>query len=438
MFKKLLKSLDVFLPQENRESIEAPVLYRARMIIVANLISIIICFQITLLFIKLSYSLFVILCLIGIMAIFFFLLLRLRYSNQCLVQQMRMGAFFQIFSVAILIYVSAFNEKGIGFFALFWLTPVFLNIAFYFNNRDSIKVAFLNLIILIGVMIYEYPKILFPVYQNPNFSLIFVSFIIGVITVTYAQAILFVHLSEELQVEIVKQRDLLIESAKFQTLGKMASNLAHDINNPLFTIQGKLHQIRNLLSRDQLDLEKCDQIVESAEQTIIKLSQIVKGISTFARQGRGDQMVSIKISDLIEGNMAMAIDRIKKIGIDLELDIKADIDIICYPSFISQVLLNLLNNAIDAIENSETKKILVKAYTQDEWVVMEVIDSGPGITPGDEEKIFEQFYTTKKLGKGTGLGLSISKGLVEVHEGEIHYSRIDDLTVFRVLIPLHS
>jgi len=161
-------------------------------------------------------------------------------------------------------------------------------------------------------MIFEYPNILFPVYHNPNFNLIFVSFILGILTITYAQAILFVHLSEELQIEIVKQRDLLIESAKFQTLGKMASNLAHDINNPLFTIQGKLHQIRNLLSRDQLDLEKCDQIVDSAEQSILKLSQIVKGVSTFARQGRGDQMVSVKVSELIEGNLALAIDRIKK------------------------------------------------------------------------------------------------------------------------------
>jgi len=131
MFKKLLKSLDVFLPLENRESIEAPVLYRARMIITANLISILICFQVTLLFIKLSYSLFVILCLIGIMGVFFYLLMRLRYSNQCLVQQMRLGAIFQVFSVAILIYVSAFNQKGIGFFCFVLADSGFLNIAFY-------------------------------------------------------------------------------------------------------------------------------------------------------------------------------------------------------------------------------------------------------------------------------------------------------------------
>ncbi|MGZ3790632.1 MAG: sensor histidine kinase, partial [Bacteriovorax sp.] len=216
------------------------------------------------------------------------------------------------------------------------------------------------------------------------------------------------------------------------------SNLAHDINNPLFTIQGKLHQMRNLLSRDQLDLERCDQIVESVEATLLKLSQIVKGISTFAREGRGDQMVSISVAELVESNLALAIDRIKNSGIELQIQIDPKAMLICYPSFISQVLLNLLNNAIDALENAPVKKIEVKAYTEKNWTYISVSDTGAGVPKDYEKKIFDPFFTTKTFGKGTGLGLSISKGLVEVHEGELLYMRVDQKTVFLVKLPSYE
>ena len=251
-------------------------------------------------------------------------------------------------------------------------------------------------------------------------------------------AFFFVHFTEELQTQILKQRDLLTENAKFQSLGKMAMNLAHDINNPLFNIQGKLHQIRNLLSRDQLDLEKCDQIVDNVESTILKMSSIVKGISTFAREGRGDQMVSIGIDEIIENILALAADRIKNANIELTVSMETKEKIICYPSFISQVLLNLINNAIDALEFADQKKIEVKAVLEKEWVKIFVMDSGPGLSKdivGIDQKIFEPFFTTKTFGKGTGLGLSISKGLIDVHEGEIHYQRIADQSVFVVKLP---
>ncbi|RPJ78232.1 MAG: GHKL domain-containing protein, partial [Alphaproteobacteria bacterium] len=249
---------------------------------------------------------------------------------------------------------------------------------------------------------------------------------------------LFVHLTEELQREVLKQRNLLIESAKFQSLGQMASNLAHDINNPLFSIQGKLHQIRNLLSRDQLDLEKCDQIVEGAEDTIIKLSKIVKGISTFAREGRGDQMVSVSVEELIDNNLALALDRIKSLGIKLEIKIDPKAHIICYPSFISQVLLNLLNNAIDALENSSEKEIGVHAYQEKKWIYIVISDTGYGIPKAIEKKVFEPFFTTKTFGKGTGLGLSISKGLVELHERQLSFERHGLKTSFIVKLPSHE
>lgn len=438
IYKRLMGWLDMFLPAQLEISVEAALLYRARTIVGTNIVSLLAAMVLILAVyaLDLSHLVFsgVAICILTLVIHLYFL----KNLKRNFEKSLKIGATVQIMVISFLIYLMAFSPKGMGFFGLIWLMPMFLMMAFYFNTRYSLYMAALNYLIFFFIGAWKVESFFRPIQSHSNFSMVFIFFIALVLAFIYFMAFLFVHLSEELQREIIKQRDLLVESAKFQSLGQMASNLAHDINNPLFTIQGKLHQMRNLLSRDQLDLEKCDQIVESVEATLLKLSQIVKGISTFAREGRGDQMVSISVKDLIEGNLAVAIDRIKNSGIDLELSVDPKAKVICYPSFISQVLLNLLNNAIDALENVPLKKIIVLAYVDKNWIYISVSDSGAGVPKEIEKKIFEPFFTTKTFGKGTGLGLSISKGLVEVHEGELLYAREADMTQFIVRLPSYE
>lgn len=438
MLKTLLNLLDLFLPAHFFEAVEVPLLYRARVIVGTNLACLIVVAGLFVTVIAAQTSLFIYACLIfsfiAVIGNLYFFKNQVRNYERNLL----LVAAIQIAIVTGLIYLTAFSEQGMGFFGLIWLIPTFLMIAFYFNTRFSFYFALTNFILFLGISYYKYDLYFEPIKNIPKFSAVFHLFLVMVIVFTYLFAFFFVHLSEELQVEIVKQRDLLVESAKFQSLGQMASNLAHDINNPLFTIQGKLHQMRNLLSRDQLDLDKCDKIIEGVESTLFKLSQIVKGISTFAREGQGDQMVSISVAELIESNLALAIDRIKNSGIILEMQIDPGATIICYPSFISQVLLNLINNAIDALETAKVKKIEVRTINQGDWIHIIVSDTGAGVPKEYEHKIFDPFFTTKKFGKGTGLGLSISKGLVEVHEGELVYERGESLTNFVVKLPSYD
>lgn len=438
LLKKLVRFLDHFLPAQLSSAVEAPLLYRGRVIVAINLVSLIAILVLLLAIIGLGLSLFidvgVVLSMLTLVGHLYFL----KNRTQNFEKNLQIGAIVQIVVITCIVYLTSFSAKGTGFFGLIWLLPVFLMIAFYFNSRFSFYFSLTNFILFFLIGVLNYNHFYEPMENLPNFSLVFFIFLALVIAFTYMMAFLFVHLSEDLQKEVLKQRDLLVESAKFQSLGKMASNLAHDINNPLFTIQGKLHQMRNLLSRDQLDLDKCDQIVESVEATLLKLSQIVKGISTFAREGRGDQMISIGVAELIESNLAVAIDRIKNSGIELEINIDPKAKLICYPSFISQVLLNLLNNAIDALENAPVKKIEVNAFVEKNWIHITVSDTGPGVPKEFEKKIFDPFFTTKTFGKGTGLGLSISKGLVEVHEGELLYERNDQRTTFVVRLPSYE
>ncbi len=112
-----------------------------------------------------------------------------------------------------------------------------------------------------------------------------------------------------------------------------------------------------------------------------------------------------------------------------------DISIECNPTEISQVLINLVQNARDAISGSESPWIKIEMTYGDELVI-KVIDSGAGVPPEIEEKLFVPFYTTKEIGKGTGLGLSIIKGIVERHNGEIGLDKNCPNTCFRFRIPV--
>lgn len=438
MLRKLYEWLDYFLPAELPGAVNLPVLYRARLVVAANIAGIIIVASLfigaNLLHISLVMKIGISLGLISLISLLIFLKTRLKNFETSLV----IGSTIQVIVLSIAVYFSCFSENGMGYFGLIWLFPLVLMNAFYFTKKMSIFLFALSFIFYMFFSFYFYQNFNDPFLQISNFREVFIFFLTLVLIFCFMQAYLFVQLSEQLQLEVAKQRDQLKESAKFQSLGQMASHLAHDINNPLFSIQGKLHQMRNLLSNDQLDLEKCDQIVENIEETILKLSQIVKGISTFAREGQGDQMVLVSLNELVEGVMFIASDRFMHAGIKANFKASGQIKLICYPSFISQVLLNLLNNAIDALDGIVDKKIEVEIFSNKEWIEIHVIDNGPGVDKEIENKIFDPFFTTKKFGKGTGLGLSISRGLIDTHDGELDYRRIDQKTDFFIRLPSYE
>ena len=438
MLKKLYLLLDFFLPEHIHDQVDIATVYRARSVIVAGIIGIISSLIFLIGITVLGSSLFIKIGTIFSLISFLTLIIFLKTRTHQFETSLNIGTFLQIIIVFIIIYIGAFSSHGLGFFSLIWLIPLLLMTAFYFKPRYSVLYFIINLIVLIFFIINYHDRFLMPLSMVPNFKQIFLFYLFLILIFCFILCYLFVHLNEHLKKELGKQKHQLLESAKFHSLGQMASNLAHDINNPLFTIQGKLHQIRNLFSHDQLDLGKCDHIIEEVESTILRLSQMVKGISTFARQGNQDQMVSVSADELIRGIVLLGSDRIVQSGITFDLKVASDIRVICYPSYISQVLINLLNNAIDALENSETKLIQVEAFATEQWIEIHIKDSGPGVEPRIESKIFDAFYTTKKYGKGTGLGLSISKGLVETHEGMLKYQRVNNMTDFTVYLPTYE
>lgn len=438
MLKRFYQFVDLFLPKNLIETVDVVIFYRARSIVISSVLGI---FVLSILFLgstyfkvstivnlRIFFGIVSLVCLLGV--------LKTRKLN--FEKVLTWGGTFQIMIILSLVYSSVLFEIGLGFFSLVWLMPIGLLTAFYFDSKVGALCILINMLLMVSVIFFKHESFFLPIEALPHFK---GTYLLSAFLVVFYSSILsyfILQLNELLKDELAQQKNKLVESAKFQSLGQMASNLAHDINNPLFSIQGKLHQMRNLLSQDQLNLAKCDSIVEEVESTLLKLSQIVKGISTFARQSEGDQMVSLNAQDLIQGIVLLGADRIIQSGIGFDVVVHPNTYVICYPSYISQILINLINNAVDAVENSVVKKIKIEVFSKKDWVEFQVIDTGPGVNPEIESKIFESFFTTKKYGKGTGLGLSISRGLVKAHEGELLYERREELTYFIIKLPSYD
>jgi C4-dicarboxylate-specific signal transduction histidine kinase len=212
----------------------------------------------------------------------------------------------------------------------------------------------------------------------------------------------------------------VVSNAKFAALGEMASGIAHEINNPLAVILGLTAQLRERLTQ----MEE-DSFVSGGLNTIDKMSKriasIIKGLRTFSRQTDHDPMVSADLVSIVHETIAICDAGIRASGVKLKIDIPADgLFVRCRPSEISQVVLNLINNAKDAVSQSRKRSISLSLKREEAWAYLIVDDSGPGVPTDIRERIFQPFFTTKDVGAGTGLGLSISKGIVEAHGGKLY------------------
>lgn len=235
--------------------------------------------------------------------------------------------------------------------------------------------------------------------------------------------------------ELEEQRKQTIQSAKFSSLGEMASGIAHEINNPLAVIVARSTHIREMAAKGDFDRDKLISYSTKIEQTANRVSKIIKGLRSFARNSEKDPFTSVPLETIIEGTLDLCRERLKNNSIELRLETPPPIAIDCREFQISQVLLNLLNNSLDAIENSAEKWVAIKYKDRGNGLEIHVSDSGPGIPDNLKEKIMQPFFTTKEVGKGTGLGLSISRGILLDHNGSLLLNTASPHTCFIVSLP---
>jgi PAS domain S-box-containing protein len=236
--------------------------------------------------------------------------------------------------------------------------------------------------------------------------------------------------------ELAKQRAVLTSSAKMSSLGEMAGGIAHEINNPLASIRILSAEIRELVAETPIDSVLVATLAANLETTGHRIQKIISGLLAFSRDGSADPFGSVGVNELILQTLELCKARFKHAGVILRYSsIPVEIQIESRPTELSQVLLNLLNNAHDAVENLTDKWVEIEVDDLGSEIRITVTDSGHGIPSANREKIFDPFFTTKDVGRGTGLGLSVSAGIVARHSGRLEVDYEFPNTRFILILP---
>ncbi|MBL7542450.1 MAG: GHKL domain-containing protein [Bdellovibrionaceae bacterium] len=228
-----------------------------------------------------------------------------------------------------------------------------------------------------------------------------------------------------------------IQNAKMSALGRMAAGMAHEINNPLAIIVGKANGLKRLVdSPKPLDASLISQDLGKILSTANRIAKIINSLRSFSRNGEQDPFFDTNLKSWLNETLELCRQTMISHSTTLTVAEIPNLMIRARESQLSQVLLNLLNNSVDAIKHQETKEITISFEVTKSMLHLFVRDSGPGIPHEIQSRLMEPFFTTKAPGAGTGLGLSISLGIMREHQGTMRFVSKDSKTCFVMEIPL--
>ena len=227
----------------------------------------------------------------------------------------------------------------------------------------------------------------------------------------------------------------LIQSAKLAAIGELAAGVAHELNNPLTVILGKT----GLLLRDAAAGSTAETKLSDIEREALRAGKIAQNLLDFARR-REPKHEPIDLNRLVERVLDLLQAKLRGRPIQVETQFDARLGAMLGDGDqLTQVLINLAGNAIDAMPKGGRLTIATRAQADSDTGVLVVSDTGRGISPEHLARIFEPFYTTKAEGNGTGLGLSITQGIIASHKGQLTVeSVVGEGTSFTVRLPLAS
>jgi signal transduction histidine kinase len=227
----------------------------------------------------------------------------------------------------------------------------------------------------------------------------------------------------------------LLQSEKLAAIGELVSGVAHEINNPLTGIIGLSQMLKQ--EADGLDMEQKKQLEIICSEGM-RLKKIVSSLLSFARKQKPEKKQVI-VNQLLENVLEMKNHELNITNIKVVRDFAEPMPFVEVDSQqIEQVLLNIINNAQQAMSKAHNRGTLtVRVYREDNILKIELMDDGPGIPKENLKKIFDPFFTTKEEGKGTGLGLSISYGIIKEHNGNLFaQSEEEKGTKFTIELPI--
>ncbi|MGK5095329.1 response regulator [Deltaproteobacteria bacterium TL4] len=269
---------------------------------------------------------------------------------------------------------------------------------------------------------------------------------------------------QEVNKKLKNTQSQLVQNEKMVALGQLVAGIAHEINNPLsFVINNIIlcqetmkdyekildgyHEIKPHLEKkaregldrleQELELEYLREQVpllyKDVNDGLERIRKIVLDLRNFSRLDEAEQK-QVNLIEGLESTLNLLYHHIKN-RIELVKEYGPVPEITCFPSQLNQVFMNVIINAIQAIE--EQGKLIIRVFQEEKNICIQIIDNGTGMSQETLSHVFEPFYTTKEVGAGTGLGLSISYGIIEKHHGQITYiSELGKGTTCTIKLPI--
>jgi two-component system NtrC family sensor kinase len=232
----------------------------------------------------------------------------------------------------------------------------------------------------------------------------------------------------------------MVETGKLASVGELAAGIAHEINNPVAIMVEEAGWIEDLLEEEDFkegkNLDEFERALKQIRTQGKRCKDITYKLLSFARK-TDSRVQEVHLNDMLEELVAISAQRARYSNVTINTNFQSNLPLLeVSQSELQQVFLNLINNALDAMEKTGGK-LEISSKVAGNYVVVGVADNGPGIAKANLSRIFDPFFTTKQVGKGTGLGLSICYGIIKKMGGEIEVrSTVDVGTTFYVRIPL--
>lgn len=235
------------------------------------------------------------------------------------------------------------------------------------------------------------------------------------------------------KVKLVEAQKQVYHAEKLASIGRLASGVAHEINNPLNGLRSCLYAIK----KNPENPAQIKEYISLMDEGISYIENIIQKLLGFSRQ-KSKIAEALNLNEIIAKSTQLIEYRIRQKMIDFRFQPTDDLPVIkADPILVQEVIINLLINSLDAVK--ENGLIVVSTFSAGKFVGFSVKDNGIGVPAENINKIFDPFFTTKDEGEGTGLGLSVSLGIIESHGGEIKVkSEPGKMTEFIVLLPVEE
>jgi len=233
---------------------------------------------------------------------------------------------------------------------------------------------------------------------------------------------------EAAHLELQRTQAQLVQSAKMASLGELVAGIAHEVNNPLAfaiahldTVERSLRTVEATLGRAIIDgagdaWEKALKRAHEMHVGLTRIQELVLKLRAFSRLDEGERK-RVSTRESVQSVLMILAHRLRERNVTVSTELGEPDLLECYAGLFNQAIMNLVANAIDAVDDEGS--ISIGSGVHDGWFELRVADTGCGIPPEIRERIFEPFFTTKAVGRGTGLGLSITHSIAERHGGTV-------------------